>query len=611
MPPKSKRLKQCQESLIKARRTLEERNQPLEDSASSMNLSMETTDDLEMEDLLKTPDTSLEELDTDDEEVDASFSIDSSIKSDIDHVKDTFCENWVGQLERDDLVSLGLFLTFQLSNLLQKKETEAAELAGIMIGKSDRTIREWKAKFLETGEIPESKQGHYRRTGVLWNNEDLNKKATQYIRSNASVKGQPNLTVAKFCRWVNEDFLPNQTLEPGFPRKISNETARTWMHQLGFAVVASKKGAFVDGHERQDVVEYRKKFLRKMIALGFLNSLNAPTDQAKLALPHDLQCPSEEILSKTVIFFHDESTFQSNEDQPTLWAMKDTKVLKPKSRGAGIMVSDFIDERNGYLQLTEEEYQKALENDPNTKLMAREFLEYGEGKEGYWTSDKFMQQIEKAYKIAEIKYPKANGWRHVWIFDHSSCHAAMPHDALDVNAMNVKPGGKQRVMRDGFWNGKVQKMNFSLGVPKGLRVVLEERGINTKGLGASEMRGILSQHDDFKNEKSKIERYLEGKGDAVHLLPKYHCELNPIERVWAQSKRYTKAYCNYSIISLQKNITPALESVSLENIQNYFSKVRQYMFAYLESIPGGSDLEKLVKDYKKATKSHRRISDRQ
>ena len=103
--------------------------------------------------------------------------IDSSIKSDIGHVKDTFCENWVGQFERDDLVSLGLYLTFQLSNLLQKKETEVGEIAGIMISKSDRTIWEWKAKFFETGEIPESKQGHYRRTGVLWSNKDLNKKA--------------------------------------------------------------------------------------------------------------------------------------------------------------------------------------------------------------------------------------------------------------------------------------------------------------------------------------------------------------------------------------------------------------------------------------------------
>ena len=109
MPPKSKQRKQCQESFIKARRRLQERNQPLEESASLMNLSMETTNDLEMEDLLRMPDTSLEELNTDNEEVDASFSIDNSIKSDLDHVKDTFCENWVGQLERNDLISLGLF----------------------------------------------------------------------------------------------------------------------------------------------------------------------------------------------------------------------------------------------------------------------------------------------------------------------------------------------------------------------------------------------------------------------------------------------------------------------------------------------------------------------
>ena len=50
--------------------------------------------------------------------------------------------------------------------------------------------------------------------------------------------------------------------------------------------------------------------------------------------------------------------------------MKDTKVLKPKSRGAAIIVSDFIDERNGNLQLTEEEYQKELGTDSNAKMVA-------------------------------------------------------------------------------------------------------------------------------------------------------------------------------------------------------------------------------------------------
>ena len=44
---------------------------------------------------------------------------------------------------------------------------------------------------------------------------------------------------------------------------------------------------------------------------------------------------------------------------------------------------------------------------------------------------------EKAVKIAEYKYPKSEGWKHVWMFDHSSCHAAMAEDSLDVTKMNV------------------------------------------------------------------------------------------------------------------------------------------------------------------------------
>ena len=127
-----------------------------------------------------------------------------------------------------------------------------------------------------SGEVPHSKQGQYQRTGVLWKNEDLNKKASRYIRENAAVKGKPNLTGGKFCLWVNDELLPNETLEPGFPRKVSVQTARKWMHELGFEVLESKKSTFVDGHEREDVVEYRKKFLGRMVTLGFLNAANAP-----------------------------------------------------------------------------------------------------------------------------------------------------------------------------------------------------------------------------------------------------------------------------------------------------------------------------------------------
>ena len=204
-----------------------------------------------------------------------------------------------------------------------------------------------------------------------------------------------------------------------------------------------------------------------MVSLSFLNSTNAPTEEAKQALPGDLECPSTAVLEKTVIFFHDESTFQSNDDQSMFWGTKDTHAIKPKSKGSGIMVSDFIDEHNGYLALTQEEYDRVKVSDPSIRLQAREFLEYGEAKEGYWTSDKFMARIEKAIRITEVKYPKEEGWRHVWIFDHSSCHGAMAEDSLDVKKMNVNPGGKQPIMHDGWWGGKPFAMTTN-GNPKGL-----------------------------------------------------------------------------------------------------------------------------------------------
>ena len=74
-------------------------------------------------------------------------------------------------------------------------------------------------------------------------------------------------------------------------------------------------------------------------------------------------------------------------------------------------------------------------------------------------------------------------------------------------------------------------------------------------------------------------------------------------------QRASRENTNDLVYSGQVKTLTVLDSVTLETIQKQYRKVRHYMFAYLEGIPGGSDLEKLVKDYKKAIKSHRRISE--
>ena len=75
------------------------------------------------------------------------------------------------------------------------------------------------------------------------------------------------------------------------------------------------------------------------------------------------------------------------------------------------MVSNFIDDFNGYLCLTDDELERAkVKYGANFQKEARMLLEYGENKEGYWTSDKFLSQMDCAVKIAEIKYPKEIGY---------------------------------------------------------------------------------------------------------------------------------------------------------------------------------------------------------
>lgn len=230
-----------------------------------------------------------------------------------------FIEEWVSALDREDKMSLGLFLTYNLEYTLNFTATKSAEYAALMMGRSDRTIRQWRSDFMINGEILDNKQGTYQRKGLLWSSEELNKKASKFVRENVNIKGQPNLTSGSFCSWINECLLPNSCLVPGYPRKVSIETARQWLHHLGFEVLSATKGAYFDGHEREDVIASRKDFLKDMVIKGFLHPDQAPTPTAQQAFPSDVPLASSEMRDKLVVIFHDESTFNANDDQAFQW----------------------------------------------------------------------------------------------------------------------------------------------------------------------------------------------------------------------------------------------------------------------------------------------------
>ena len=65
-----------------------------------------------------------------------------------------------------------------------------------------------------------------------------------------------------------------------------------------------------------------------------------------MRLPDDIGSPPPECTAKNIFIFHDESTFNANGDESLQRGQTESQVIRPKSRGSGIMVSDFITENN-------------------------------------------------------------------------------------------------------------------------------------------------------------------------------------------------------------------------------------------------------------------------
>ena len=201
---------------------------------------------------------------------------------------------------------------------------------------------------------------------------------------------------------------------------------------------------------------------------------------------------------------------------------------------------------------------------------------------------------------SERVHPNAQG---LFLFDNAPSHKKVADDALNVDKMNVHPGGMQPKMRSTTWEGRTQTMVYRDGTPKGMKAVLEERGVDTRNMKAPDMREKLKSYPDFQNATTLLEDLVHSRGHLCVFYPKYHCELSPIELVWCIAKKYTRAYANGSIVRLRKLVPEGLDSVTTEQIKKFFRLCRDYERVYREGLTG-----KAVEERIKVYKSHRRVT---
>lgn len=387
---------------------------------------------------------------------------------------------------------------------------------------------------------------------------------------------------------------------------IHESTIRRWLGVLGWKHDQFRSGVYMDGHERADVVEYRQTFLEKMESYERWMPSYDGVDMNRV----DPLLESDARLH--VLVTHDELIFYANDSQHHGWHPVGEQPLRKKGRGRSLHVSEFLTETIGRLRLTEAQ-QHAF---PGLVAEACVIIEPGTNHDGWWTAEQLIQQVvERAIPIFEATHPGAVA---VFAFDQSTCHGAFAADALVASRMALRPGGKQPRMRSTIFNGSQQDMVLPDGTPKGLRLVLQERGLWREGLLAdcehcksgnvdAERRDccarrIMVLQPDFLSQRPLLQEVIEERGHQVIFYPKFHCELNFIEMYWGAVKRYARSHCDYTWRGLKAVLPAALDSVSQTTIRRFARKSWRYMDAYRSGLRGRA-AEHAVKKYR----SHRRI----
>jgi hypothetical protein len=249
--------------------------------------------------------------------------------------------------------------------------------------------------------------------------------------------------------------------------------------------------------------------------------------------------------------------------------------------------------------------------------------------QGYFTCEDILAQAQVAIDIlAEFN----DDIEHYFVYDNATTHRKRADDALSARKMPksmpapIKTGKNAGQERPNFLvertvkssdgkpvyqpDGKLLKekipmtgASFSDGRPqplyhehgphagkfKGMEALLMERGYKVKGMraecpsyncamdadgqyGACCMRRMLFNEPDFAGVQSLLEEHCSSQGVTVIFLPKFHCELNPIEQCWGYAKRlYRLCPESSKEEDLEANMLNSLAAIPLVCIQRYVS----------------------------------------
>jgi len=225
--------------------------------------------------------------------------------------------------------------------------TRASELAAEAVGHGcptyARKLRHWTVEFERLGmdysSLPLTRHGRFNTQRLL--DEDLSTKIHEFLLQLR--RDQPYFNADDIVNFISTPAM--QSAMGTKATTICKKTAQRWLKQMGWRYGKMSNGMYLDGHEREDVVEYRTWFLAEYKKLeGRMRRYDRDGNIDKLP---ELQEGERAIREVT----HDESTFYANDRRKQgYWHSDEVKKPVRKDDGVSIMVADFLTPEIGRLK---------------------------------------------------------------------------------------------------------------------------------------------------------------------------------------------------------------------------------------------------------------------
>ncbi|KAJ7199473.1 hypothetical protein GGX14DRAFT_373116 [Mycena pura] len=390
-----------------------------------------------------------------------------------------------------------------------------------------RRVREWVIEYIKDDtHLPHSQYGKHNES--VLDDEDVSSEIHLHLQSLGK-----HISAQDVVNFVSSEEMKRRL---NLKNAISVRTAERWMKRNEYRWKPEPKGMYKDGHEREDIVQYRQHVFLPLWAEWGLRTRR----WTKKGGEEGGEATADNKL--VVIWRHDESIFYAHDRRKLRWVhSSESATPYAKGEGKSMMAIAFVSPDHGWA--------------------ARKLIRPGKNRDGYYGNADILKHATEMMDWLDEHHQNET---HVFAYDNATNHTARAVDALSARKMPVntpgvgktgKNGGVQKNwliesvdssgkkskirMRDAkFADGTPQALYFPRGHPKagifkGMRVLIQERrdrGANlpdpTKlhaecknfkcppGREDCCCRRVMFTQPDFVNQKSKLEEHCEARGDA-------------------------------------------------------------------------------------------------